>query len=97
MKVLISPGFGAGWSTWNDYPELATDDRLIKAFEDGCTSDEMEELCIKCGYDDYLYMGGFNQLKVVEVPAGSTFKIVEYDGSESIEIFNRDNWLYAED
>ena len=34
MKVLISPGYGAGWSTWN-YIDLAFDPDIIQAFEAG--------------------------------------------------------------
>ena len=44
MKVLISPGFGAGWSTWND-PRMAFDERLIRAFEYGISEEDMKELC----------------------------------------------------
>ena len=40
MKVLISPGYGAGWSTWGD-PGMATDKRLIELFECGCTEEEI--------------------------------------------------------
>ena len=36
------------------------------------------------------------QLKVVEVPKGALYRINEYDGSESVEIFNPDEWLVAE-
>lgn len=40
MKVLISPGFGAGWSTWND-SGIATDVRIVDAFERGVSKEEM--------------------------------------------------------
>lgn len=93
MKVLISPGFGAGWSTWEG-AGLATDARLIEAFERGISKEEMKELCIDLGYGD-VYMGGFGDLKIVEVPAGSLFQIREYDGSEYIEIFDESEWLRA--
>lgn len=101
MKVLISPGYGAGWSTWND-SGMAVDKDLIELFERGCTEDEMADLCIKKGYTDGVtdgppYMGGFGNLKIVEVPMGRFFKIEEYDGSEYIEIFGEKDWLYAED
>ena len=46
MKLLISPGYGAGWSTWN-LPAMATDKDLIELFEKGCTCEEMEKLCIE--------------------------------------------------
>ena len=99
MKVLISPKFGAGWSTWND-PMMALDERLIRAFECGISEEDMAELCLECGYDDGYgckpYMGGFDDLIVVEVPSGTWFKIKEYDGSESLEIFDPDNYYFAE-
>ena len=63
MKVLISPGYGAEWSTWN-HPKMATDKDLIELFEkESCTSKEMKDLCIKKGYRKDPYMGGFRTLK----------------------------------
>ena len=94
MKVLISPGFGAGWSTWNP-PMLAFDERLIRAFEGGITEDEMEKLCVECGYMN-TYMGGFYQLEVVDIPSGKLFQIREYDGNEYIEYFDDDDWYVSE-
>ena len=99
MKVLISKGFGAGWSSWND-PRMAFDERLIRAFECGITQEDMQELCVECGYVDIHggppYMGGFKQLEVVDVPDGAIFQIMEYDGSEYIEYFEEDDWYLAE-
>lgn len=97
MKVLISPGYGAGWSTWND-SGMAVDKDLIELFEQGCTEDEMADLCVKKGYtDESPYMGGFGDLKVAEVPQGCHFRINEYDGSEYIDIYEEGDWFYAED
>ena len=99
MKVLISSDYGAGWSTWND-PRMAFDERLIRAFECGITQEDMKELCVKCGFHDGFggapYMGGFEDLEVVEVPSGTVFRIHEYDGFESIEILDTDDWYVAE-
>lgn len=99
MKVLISPGYGAGWSTWND-PRMAFDKRLIEAFERGISEEDMQRLCVKCdyldAYDGPPYMGGFKQLKVVDIPSGTLFQIKEYDGSEYIEYFDEDDWYLAE-
>lgn len=97
MKVLISRGYGAGWSTWNQ-SEMAIDKDLIALFEQGCSDSEMEEACKEKGYGNGFggpYMGGFDGLIIEEVPAGTFFKIREYDGSEYIEIFNTDSWYYA--
>lgn len=99
MKVLISPNYGAGWSTWN-HPMMAFDERLIKAFECGISEEDMRELCVACGYTDGYggapYMGGFKGLKVVDVPSGTWFKIEEYDGSEFLETFDPDIYYFAE-
>ena len=95
MKVLISLGFGAGWSTWND-SRMATDEDLIALFESGCTPEEMKGLCLSKGYTD-VYMGGFEGLAITEVPKGVHFRIREYDGAETIEIMEAQDWIYAED
>ena len=100
MKVLISPGYGAGWSTWCR-PELATDKRLIELFERGCTEKELLDACLEYDLTDAYggppYAGGFEDLEVVEIPNGSLFKIREYDGAEYIEIFDESKWIHAED
>ena len=98
MKVLISPGYGAGWSTW-ECPEMAFDERLIRAFECGISEEDMKALCVECGYmplGNPPFMGGFEDLEVVEVPSGTVFRIHEYDGFESIEIMDMDDWYVAE-
>lgn len=99
MKVLISKGYGAGWATWNTL-EMAVDEELIALFEKGCTSEEMEEACTAKGYTSdtggSVYMGGFEDLAVVEVPKGTRFTIREYDGAEFVEILNRKDWFYAD-
>ena len=94
MRVLISPGYGEGWSTWNDDKEIAFDERIIDAVERGVCKEELKELCEDWGYHD-IYMGGFDRLKVVEVPDHTIFRIKEWDGSESIEMYNADDWLYS--
>ena len=99
MKVLISPGYGCGWSTWNS-PEMAFDERIIRAFECGISKDDMRDLCVECGYvniyGDPPYMGGFDDLKIKEVPSGTWFKIAEHDGSEYIITFDEADWYYSE-
>lgn len=102
MKVLISSGYGAGWSTWNtNCLKMATDKDIIELFESGCSKRQMKKLIKDKGILDDRghapYVGGFDKLKVVEVPKGSLFKIREYDGKEHIEIFDPDSWLMAEE
>ena len=42
-----------------------------------------------------LYLGGIGDLTVEWIPIGSQFKVTEYDGSESIEYRDSENWLIA--
>lgn len=99
MKVLISPGYGAGWSTWYD-PDMATNKELIAYFESGVTKKQMAQKCKELGFcypnGEPYYMGGFDQLEIVEVPKGSFFRILEFDGCEYIEIMSDIDWEYAE-
>lgn len=93
MKVLISPGYGAGWSTWN-YIDLAVDPDIIQAFEAGLDEEDMRLFIISLGYEEP-YMGGYDYCKVIDIPKGTKFKIREYDGSEYIETYNADDWMIA--
>lgn len=83
LGVLISGGFGAGWSTWNN-KELAYDKRVIEKWLENVSSDEMCNFVVSLGYPRP-YMGGYNQLELEFVSRGTMFRIDEYDGSESIE------------
>lgn len=94
MKVLISPEYGAGWSTWN-YVDLAFDPDIINMFEMGVDEKFMEEYIVSLGYKRP-YMGGYCGCKIIDIPKGTKFRIVEYDGSESIEYYNDKKWLIAQ-
>ena len=83
LGVLISVGFGAGWSTWND-TEIAYDKRIIEKWLEKATSDEMCDYIESLGYRRP-YMGGYYDLRLRFVPRGTMFCIHEYDGAESIE------------
>lgn len=87
-EVLISPDYGAGWSTWadNKNKEIAEYKPIIEFIKAGnrFTSDKhplidqmVKELDLK-----YFYAGGYEFLEVVEV--NGPYRIEEYDGSESI-------------
>ena len=78
--VLVSPGFGAGFSTWNK-PEMAVDFDLVEAF--------LKEDMVRFHYiieEKYgeAYTGGVNDLEVQWITEGTQFMIEEYDGNESI-------------
>lgn len=83
LGVLVSYGYGAGWSTWND-KELAYDKRIVDKWLENVSVDEMCNFVESLGYKRP-YMGGYRQLKLEFVPRGTVFHIDEYDGYESIE------------
>jgi hypothetical protein len=84
VGVLVSPGFGAGWSTWADSAERETalmDKRLVEAALSGNVAElrrVADELCPES------YKGGLDDVIVEWVPVGGRFRIDEYDGSESL-------------
>ena len=78
--VLVSPGYGAGFSTWNK-PEMAVDFDLVEAFLDG---DRTRFKCILEEKYENPYGGGVTDLEVQWVTEGTQFMIEEYDGNESI-------------
>jgi hypothetical protein len=93
VAVLYSPDFGAGWYTWNyERPEILFDPAIVKLVE----SEKWAELdtYVTLKYPD-IYTGGMKDLKVEWMPEGALFKVNEYDGSESIELKENDNWLVA--
>lgn len=93
VAVLYSPGFGAGWYTWNyDHPEILFDPAIVKFVE----KEKWDELATYVGlkYPE-IYTGGMKDLTVMWIPEGTLFKVHEYDGSESIELKENDDWLVA--
>jgi len=85
VAVLVSRGYGAGWSTWNSglgdaavfCPEMAAD---ILAGR----SAEKTAMRLFPG----AYHGGVADLQVEWVPVGTRFEIDEYDGNESLRILS---------
>jgi len=93
-KVLISPGFGAGWSTWNyGIPELLFDPVIVSMVEDGTSFETIEAYCI-AKYPSG-YFGGIADLEVRLIKTGTEFIVHEYDGSESIQVKDEFKWVQA--
>ena len=93
VAVLYSPGFGAGWYTWNtSHPEILFDPAVVELVE----AQRWEELqaYVTLKYPD-IYAGGMRELKVAWIPQGTQFQVNEYDGSESIETRDSVDWITA--
>lgn len=84
VAILVSPGYGAGWSTWmSTYGERAMFcPAIVNALLDHIPYEDLEKLAEKEFPDAYL--GGLRQLKVEWLPEGERFYIREYDGSERL-------------
>lgn len=84
VAVLYSPGFGAGWSTWNtEYMELLLfDSRIVEAVEK--KQEITEEFMLKMLEMVDLCLLGADKLTIEWLPVGTRFYVDEYDGSETI-------------
>jgi hypothetical protein len=94
VAVVYSPGFGAGWSTWNtEFAEFLCMDSVIAAcvlagdIEGAIT--RAESVCPD------IYPGGADDLRVEWLPDGTRFRIDEYDGSESVVVFDPADYMTA--
>lgn len=111
VAVLISPGFGAGWTTWNqdhkDVEQMLFDPDIVNAILEWEKADgknwkqclmkikEIANAKYNQNPDDYFYEGGLKDVEVVWVQMGRKFIINEYDGAESIQFCDETNWYTA--
>lgn len=92
VKVLYSPGYGAGFYTWGAPVEAIFDPKLIKLIENENIGEAI--LYVEETYPK-TFTGGVEDLKVALIPEGSKFIIDEYDGSEGIQLLDSINYLTA--
>ncbi len=87
VAILISGGFGAGWSTWNsDKREyLLFDKELVELVLKGDRKGAAQKAEEHFG-EDYVCTLGAEDLEVEWLDEGSQFEVNEYDGSESLHI-----------
>lgn len=95
VGVLISGGFGAGWSTWNSEfaNEMLFDADIVKLildFQNGFKHirfnkeiiDKIKALAKEKWPGGYF--GGADTLEIEWLAPGTTFTVEEYDGSETL-------------
>lgn len=92
VAVIYSPGFGAGWYSWNDRKELLFDPEIVRCVEAG---DSEGALARAKAIEPSGYFGGLRGLSVQWLDEGTVFRISEYDGSEEIVTNTDDNWVTA--
>jgi len=77
VAVAISGGFGAGWSTWNDVSATDGEFNLFIYNEDLAGAQALAA-------SRNLYDGGLEDCRLAWLPEGSSYRIEEYDGAESL-------------
>lgn len=90
VAIAYSPGFGAGWSTWeldNDLKDtMVFHPDIIKMILNGKQSQIDDDWLVEHFGSEYerVYTGGAYNLKIEWIPIGTAFRIDEYDGSEHV-------------
>lgn len=101
VAVLLSPGFGAGWSTWADpeyMPQILFDPWIVDIILSDQYKNKEKQQRIKAHCQlkyPGMYLGGLSDLSVQWVPQGTWFRVAEYDGNESIEFKENNDWIMA--
>ena len=100
VVVCYSPAYGAGWSSWKDeelqetlmfHPAIINmilegkEDLIDKQWLVDNLGKEYEHVCTY----------GVKNLTIEWVPQGSLVRINEYDGHESVEIYDNNNYFIA--
>lgn len=100
IAVCYSPGYGAGWSSWAEdelQETLMFHPAIVNMILEGKQHLIDEQWLIEnLGEEyEYIYAGDVKTLTIEWVPQGSLVRINEYDGFESVEVYNTDNYFIA--
>jgi hypothetical protein len=98
VAVLVSSGYGAGWSTWELEDadlrnKLMYDPAMVQMLEENLPVEDLADYAT-VAYRDH-YLGGLDNLYIVWVPQGDRFRIRENDGAEWVELCNNIEWEVA--
>lgn len=91
VAVIYSPGYGAGWSTWNSRFDnsLIFDPLLVQLILD---KNYEQAIIYASNKWPQCYTGGLEQAQIKWLPPNTSFEITEYDGYERIELADK-QWL----
>lgn len=87
VGVIVSPGYGAGFSTWAHDPQICFDKDIIELV----LNDDMvkiAKLMVEKYPKDFF---SCRQLRVEFLEPGTVFRINEYDGFEELVVINYPN------
>jgi hypothetical protein len=93
VAVLYSPGYGAGWFSWNtSRPEILFDPAIVGLVEQEKWDELQAFVALK--YPE-IYAGGLRDLQIWWLKEGTQFQVNEYDGNEHIETRDTVDWITA--
>jgi len=93
VAVLYSPGYGAGWYSWNrDRVDMLFDPGLVDLVLEGNTEKILVYVTLR--WPD-AYTGGLDDLAIEWIPVGSRFIIEEHDGAETVKLQKTIKWIRA--
>ena len=102
VAVVYSPGFGSGWYTWarHDDPSMIFDPGLVglvlereKYYRNHADYELKTEQILAYQILKWPDAHRNTDLVVDWVPLGEKFRVVEYDGAETVELASQINWL----
>ena len=93
VAVLVSSGFGAGWSTWMNNEDVVFDPVIAQMCLDGASDEDIIAVAEQRYPEEYF--GGVSGLYVMWVPVGARFRIEEYDGAETLHLEEDYSWYTA--
>lgn len=98
VAVLVSYGYGAGWSTWNvgqKSKNMLFDPDVVKWVRDGKPGELCDHVDLEEKYGEYVCDLGAQDLDIQWLDVGTRFLVHEYDGCESIWTQDEMNWIVA--
>ena len=95
IAVLYSPGYGSGWTTSGCADNMVYAPLLAVGVLLNATREQLDEAVALTWPGERVYAGGLNQLSIQWLTPGTPFRIDEYDGSESIEVYDSDQYTIA--
>lgn len=101
VAVAYSPGYGAGWSTWEFDDELKETLLFHPDIINMILSNKQSEIDKDWLVEHFgekfknVYCGGASNLSIKMLSIGTQFRIDEYDGSESVIELANDNIYLA--
>jgi hypothetical protein len=95
VAILYSPGYGSGWYTWHNIPELIYDPVVVDLVDKGTDYTAIIQYCEEKYPSFTKCYSGAEDLRISWIKEGRVFLIDEYDGFESIRFREDIDWLVA--